>query len=58
MTKICIPRESNDADLPPAHLVLGRIQDQKQKYTLEWPKLLNYTKVWSHYSHKEEEESI
>ena len=27
-----------DADLPPAHMIFGRIQDQKQKYNFEWPK--------------------
>ena len=26
-----------DADVPPTRMVLGKIQDQKQKYTLEWP---------------------
>ena len=43
--KISVPREFDwlviggcDADLLPACMVLGRIQDQKQKYNLEWPK--------------------
>ena len=35
-----------DADLPPACMVLGRIQDQKQKYNLEWQN----TMKWAHLS--------
>lgn len=30
---------SYDADVPPAPMILARIQDQKQKYNLEWPNL-------------------
>ena len=26
-----------DADVAPAHMVLGKIEDQKQKCNLEWP---------------------
>ena len=43
MTKIGVSRESDWLVLVVACMVLRNIQDQKQKYSLEWLKAFNYS---------------